>query len=189
MKWLQNQDLVSVADFEEAENTLKLRQVNVDIAAANLQAAATGAKEQKLDWRKTRILALQEELHMLGERLDRSAISSPLAGRFSAVSSEDTLAVVCDTTAYIVLIPARWQDRGYIALLQEVEVRIEGTDQRLKGEIAQLGTRVYTINGQQFLPIKALVWDRVGLLVPGLVVHCSIRAPAPWGFIQRILTA
>ena len=120
MKWLQNQDLVSVADFEEAENTLKLRQVNVDIAAANLQAAATGAKEQKLDWRKTRILALQEELHMLGERLDRSAISSPLAGRFSAVSSEDTLAVVCDTTAYIVLIPARWQDRGYIALLQEV---------------------------------------------------------------------
>lgn len=183
---LREQALLSPADFEAAQNELALRQVKVDIARASLQSMATGAKTQEVNWRQVRVQALRDELDLLQRRLDGTSILSPLAGHLS--SQRDTLAVVRDTTAYIALMPIRWRDRTQLALGREVAFEVEGTDELLRGRIAEIGAQIQVVNGEQFVAVKARIESGHAALVPELVVQCVLETAAvgPWEFIRQI---
>jgi hypothetical protein len=191
LRSLREQDLVPQAAFEAAENELALRRMKVDIAAASLQSVKTGAKERELQWRQTRVRGLRAELDLLQQRLEQSTILSPLVGRISSTSARDTLAVVRDTISYIVLMPIRWEDRDYLKVGLEMEFQIEGADRRLSGRIASVGDQIQVINGEQFLPVKALISPDEKALVAGLMVRCVLKRAAvgPWEFIWRLFAA
>jgi hypothetical protein len=187
--WLRQ--AIADVEFEEAEQALTLQQLQVEIAQARLWAMETGAKSEELDWRKARSAALREELEVLEERLENSVLLAPIGGKVFAPGASDTLVVICDIAAYVVLLPIRWKERVHIALDQPVEMRIEGAEQSFSGAIVQLGETAFSVAGQQFFLVKAFIQDSSGLLAPELVVRGAIVAAAvsPWEFIRRLLQA
>lgn len=175
---LFDQNLVAGAELEIAMTTLKVQELQFAIAAAQLQTAQTGAREAEVEWIRTRTAALQEELDLLERRAEIATLCAPLRGRFAGAFSGDTLAVIQDTAAYVVLMPVRWTNRSQLAPGQTVELQIEGSAARPTGAIEYLDRIARTaLDGRQFLSARVLVADSTATLVPGLVVRCAIHCP------------
>ena len=187
---LFDRDLVAAADLEIAATALKLDEIQIDIDAAQLQTALTGAREQEVEWIRARIAALQKEIDVLARRQKTATLRAPLPGCFVGALSGDTLAVIQDTTAYVILLPVSWKDRRQVTLEQQVEIRIDDSFEPLTGRIETLDRIAHTaLNGRQFLNARALV-DEVADLAPGLLVHCSIPCPPVdlLGYLWRFFT-
>ncbi len=189
LKGLWRQQMISNAELEEAKNILALQQIQESRGRAQVQAVESGSKEEELDWRRSRILVLQEELNILGERLEKSVIHTPIGGRVATLAAGDTIAVVHDTTAYIALVPIRWRERVRVVPQQRVEVPIEGANRTVSGRIIQLGKTVHTVGSQQFFATKVIIEEGGEVLAPGLVVRCSIieKPVSPWELVRRLL--
>ena len=189
---LYDRGLVAVADLEIAVATLELDEIQIDIAAAQLRTVSTGAREQELEWISSRIAALQREIEVLARKQRVAVMCAPLAGRFVGALSGDTLAVIQDTTTYVVLLPVRWEDRRRVSPDQRVEVRSVDSLEPLSGKIRALDRIAHVaLDGRQFLSARALV-EKVGPdLVPGLLVHCSIPCPRVGiiEYLRRFLTS
>jgi len=184
---LLQREVATPIELETAENALALSGIRIDIAAAQLKIASTGAREQEQDWRRARIEALRDELKLFAARLEDAVITAPLNGRIAAVASGDTLAAIQDTASYVILLPARWSDRGYLAPGQQIEIQVDGRQETITGAIKELGHTAFAFNGKQFFKVKAIITDDCGQLAPGLVVRCSISTDPlePWEFVQR----
>ena len=175
---LYDRDLVATADLEIAATALEVDEIQIDIAAAQLQTALTGARKQEVERIRARIAALQGEIGVLAQRQKTATLRAPLSGRFVGALSGDTLAVIQDTTAYVVLLPVSWKDRHQVTLAQPVEVRTDDSSEPLTGRIETLDRIAHAaLDGRQFLNARALVEQAAADLVPGLLVHCSISCP------------
>ena len=187
---LFDKKLISEADFEIAETTLRLYEIQMDIAEAQLQTVQTGVREEQMDWVRSRIGALQEEIEILEKRLSASTLTAPIAGRVVRFFLGDTLAVVQDTTSYVVVLPMKWKDRNHIALKQQVELKIDGVFDGLTGTIEQVGNTAQVLNGEQVFGVKAIIEDEKMNLASGLIARCSIScAPVrPYEYLRRFFT-
>ena len=187
---LAERKFISDVDMEIAETALRLYEIQVDIAEAQVRTVQTGVREEHVDWVRSRVTALQEEIEMLEKRLAASTLTSPIAGRVPRSFSSDTLAVIQDTTGYVVVLPVKWKDRDHIELKQPVELRLGGFGHSLVGTIESMGNRVHVINGQQIFGVVAIVEAEKGKLAPGLIVRCAVScAPVrPFEYLWRVLT-
>ena len=187
LRKLWQRQLISDAELDQARNTLDQQRLQEEWAEAQVQVVRSGSKEQELEWRRSRILAMQEELGILGARLEKAVIRGPIGGLVSTLASGDTIAVVYDTTSFISLMPVRWQERGHVARRQPVEIPLAG--KVLPATIVHIGQTAHSVGGQQYFSTKALIEGGRGLLVPGLVVRCAIVAApvSPWQFLLRLL--
>ena len=188
---LFSRDLVAEVDLEIAANTLKLYEIQIDMATAQLHTARTGAREPEVDWIRARIAAFREEIEVNARRRQTAALKSPLSGRFVGALSGDTLAVIQDMAAYVVFLPVPWKDRHCVAPGQSVEMLIDGSSEVLKGRIEYLAPKAHTaVNGQQFLVARALVEDAGAEMAPGLIVRASVAcAPVgPLEYLRRFFT-
>jgi hypothetical protein len=187
LRKLWQRQLISDAELDQARNTLDQQRLQEEWAEAQVRVVRSGSKEQELEWRRSRILAMQEELGILGARLEKAVIRAPIGGLVSTLASGDTIAVVYDTTSFISLMPVRWQERGNVARRQQVEIPLAG--KVLPATIVHLGQTAHSVGGQQYFSTKALIEGGRDLLVPGLVVRCAIVAAplSPWEYLLRLL--
>lgn len=190
LQGLFDKKLIPEADFEVAETTLRLYEIQMNIAEAQLQTVQTGVREEQTDWVHSRIAALREEIEILEKRIHASTLTSPIAGRVACFFSGDTLAVVQDTTGYVVVLPVKWKDRKKIALKQQVELKIDGVFDGLTGTIEHVGSMAHVVNGEQVFGIKAIIVADRRNLASGLIARCAIScAPvSPYEYLRSIFT-
>jgi len=62
LQTLFRKKMVPESDMEVAEATLRLYEIQVDLAEAQLHTVQTGAKEEQIDWVRSRIRSLQNEI-------------------------------------------------------------------------------------------------------------------------------
>jgi hypothetical protein len=178
LRALLDRSLVSRADVELGASTLRLNELQQDIAAAQLRTARTGVRQPEVERLRVRVASLQEEVDLLARKAEAATVRTPLSGRFAGPLSGDTLVVVQDTSAYVVLLPIGWERRHQVAAGQPVAVQLAGSAAPLAGTVEQLGRTAYTaLDGRQFFNAKARIEDPAGDLAPGLIVRCSITCP------------
>ncbi|MEW6752926.1 MAG: HlyD family efflux transporter periplasmic adaptor subunit [Candidatus Latescibacterota bacterium] len=189
MQRLLGRNAVSATDLEEAVNLLALHEVEMERAAAALGLARSPERSGELDWRRARIQALERQLETLGRWVAETQLVTPLSGRVAGAPSGDTLAVVQDTSAYLVLIPVRWEERGSLALGQRVEVAVGPGQGPAVARIASVGRTAHMASGRAYLAVRALVEEGGEALLPGLVVRCSLCASplVGWEYLRRSL--
>ena len=186
---LFNRKLAVLADLEIAQTRLKLDLLRSDIAAAQLETALAGAKEEELDWIRARIAALRENLDALSRHRHAAILRAPVAGRFAGAFSGDTLAVIQDTTAYVLRLPIRWDLRPQVAPGQTVATPIKG--RTASGVLARLESMAHSApDGQQYLTAVAHFANSTTDLIPGLVVPCSISCSplSLFEYLRRFFT-
>ncbi|MCE5250846.1 HlyD family secretion protein [bacterium] len=174
---LAEKKMIPEADMEREETTLRLLEINTDIAKARLITAQTGSKKEQNDLVRARITALRDEIDVLEKRLRLSTITSPISGRLVRFSRSDTLAVVQCDTRYAVVFPARWEDRTDIVPHQRVRLSVEGLETQPEGEIEHLCQNVFVVNGRQLLRVAAVIEEGTTELSPGVIANCSVICP------------
>ena len=174
LRELLDRQMIPTTDLQEAENLLTLHRISLERAGAQLIAIRTGAKEQELAWRRARVSAARDELAVLERRLRDSTFTSPLAGRVTSSASPGAIVAVHDTTGTIVVLLAKWSDRGAIGKAERVEIRRDGSADILVGSILHLGGTARTLAGRQCFEVRVLVADGGPGLAPGLAVRAAI---------------
>lgn len=190
LRTLRERGLVSEEEAETSKSTLEIYRLNAAAAEAGLQSVKTGSKKEQIALCQSRIDALEEEIKTVRRRLEHLTVVSPLSGVVLRSFWADTLVAAADTTSYVVVMPVRWEDRHYLAPLQEVTVNIAGLSPPPYGKLAQLGGEAQILAGRQILLATATVSGARGL-APGLMAQCSIACdPTPLlEYLRRTLAS
>ncbi len=172
---LAEKDMLAPAEMERAQTTLQLLEIQANTAEAALTSVRTGYKKEQIDLSRARIQTLREEIHVMEKRMGYSTILTPVSGRLFRFAGSDTLAVVQDTTRYVLVLPVKWEDRVHLRPGQTVTVTVEGTGMRTSGTIKHVGNDIRIIGGSHLVRAVAEIPGNGGGLAPGLIVQCSIR--------------
>lgn len=175
LKSLQDKSMIPPADWEREQTKLQLYEIQVNTAEASLNSVETGLKKEQIDLVRSRIHALQEEIYVMEKRMRFSTILTPLSGRLVRFAGSDTLAIVQDTSHYVVLMPVKWKDRHNLRLHKNVSIKVDGLNIQPTGMIEHVSNNVFVINGSHIMSAAAVVEDSIHDLAPGLIAQCSIN--------------
>jgi hypothetical protein len=170
----RDRGFISDEEFDEAQSALRLYELNISIAEAELDAARTGERHQQVDVIRARITALQNEIEMLEVRMDEYTLVSPIDGRLRRSFSSDTLLIISDVSSHIVFIPVRWQDRHRIAVGQEVTLQVHGDRVRMSAKIVEIDSAVRTIGGQPTVIAVARMEETPYPDIAGISVRATV---------------
>lgn len=185
---LYQQGLTSRELYEIEAGRLKLMEINIAIAEAQLQSAHTGAKREEIRLARSQIEALRREIAAVERRSAQYVFTSPIDGKIARLFSDDTLLTIYDTTAYIVFMPIEWQNYQYLAPLQEVNLQFSGADSQQSGRLLTFDRSVHNLNGRQVV-FAALRIDNRQRLLSGMLQKCVIwaRPVTLWEHTKRFL--
>jgi hypothetical protein len=165
---------ISAEEFDDAESALRLYELNISIAEAELDAARTGERHQQLDMDRSRIEALTQEIETLERRLADYTLVSPISGTLRRSFSSDTLLIISDVSSHIVFMPVRWQERHRVEVGQAVTVQIPGDRTRMDATVIEVDSAVRTISGQPTVVAVARLENSPFRDVAGITVRCSV---------------
>ena len=100
---LREKDLISLEEFELAENRTELLDIQIDIARAQLDAVKSGDSPAEVELIKSEIDGLRKNIEIIQSRRESFSIVSPISGVVSKSYSRDTVLVVYDTSISIVV--------------------------------------------------------------------------------------
>jgi hypothetical protein len=165
---------ISAEEFDEAESALRLHELGISIAEAELESARTGERYQQIDMDRSRIEAIEREIATLERRIDDYTLVSPISGRLRRSFSSDTLLIVSDVSSHIVFMPVRWQDRHRVRVGQTVRVSIPGDRTRMEATVVEIDSAVRTISGQPTVVAVARLENSPFPDVAGISARCVI---------------
>lgn len=168
-------ELVSPQELEAIETAAEVAALREQIARAELARVESGLRPEDLAALRARIAALEGEVAVLKERVGRFALTSPLSGRITPAFSMDTLLIVADTTARVVLLPVRAGERPMIKPGQRVDIAGPFPGGSAAGTIRHLDPAVKTIGGHEVVFATVSVDDGGGDWPDGAMVRCTIH--------------
>ena len=173
-KALFERDLISQQEYEISLGTTNLYEINVEIAASQLLTVQSGAKSEQIEYIRSRINSLQNEIQILREKSSLLQLISPISGIVFRTFSADTLLTIGDTSEYIVIMPVKWWEREYIENTQRIEVKISNVSDPLYASLEYLDMSIHMIKGNQIMFATASINQNTNKLAPGLSAECSI---------------
>ncbi len=149
-KMLFEDSVISLQDFEIAENTLQVKAISAQIAAARYQSAITGEKPEQEQLLLAKIDATTWQLEQVKQRLANFSMQSPFNGIVltnRGTASKNTLVRLADTTNYVAVIPLEVKHTSLITPRQQVTLTSNG--QVIEGFIAAIDNTVQFVDGKQ----------------------------------------
>jgi|WetSurMetagenome_2_1015567.scaffolds.fasta_scaffold90403_2 hypothetical protein len=174
-KALYQRQLITQEEYDIAENENRLLAIEVDIARTKLEAARTGSKPEEIEYLKTEIAALTDQLNALEQRIASFSIVSPISGNISRVYSPDTLMIVSDVSEYVVLISIQCSESQYVMPGQDVQIDSEGKNGIVPGHMVLMDAATHFINRQQSCMGTAMIDSGPSNITLGLIGRCTIR--------------
>jgi hypothetical protein len=190
-KSLFERNMISQQEYEIASREAALSAIDIQIAKARLQSVTTGAKREQVVYDRTRMLALQREIVALERRRSLGTLVAPLTGIVMNVASNDTLLIVADTAAYVVMMPVGVREREFLSHEQPVALTTRETGRLPNAVITTIDNSVYTLNAGQVVFVTALLDHTAPTLLHGLTAQCTIECTAipPREFVARTVRA
>lgn len=171
---LFKENLISEEEYEVSQLSFQVTRIRKSIAEAELQTVSTGAKQEQLDYLRTNIDMLQEEMRILRERIDSFAFISPISGIIRRTFSGDTLITIADTASYVLFMPLELSDLPLVSKKQTVEINPMIKGDSIYGEIMNINNEVHTINSRQVVFVTASIDAKDREILPGLITHCKV---------------
>jgi len=168
--------IASAQEWEEVQGKLRLKELNLDLAEADLRIMSSGAKPEKLEEVRVSIAGYEEELAALEIMLEAQEITCPISGRIMMGSSEGPLlsAGSVDSMLVKVLLPqhkARYPEPGLT-----FTARIPGAG-NFEGEILRVDRRPLATEVGTFLFAIGQISNSQGHLEAGMQgraeIHCG----------------
>ena len=175
---------------EDAGSARRLAAAGAAAAEARLEAVRTGARAEAITLARTRLASLEQEAATLAERFEMGTLVAPISGMTYRVFSPDTLLMVADTSAYTVVLPIRWSDRGRVTPGQEVVLRVSEWGEQPHGRIVDLRETAPRAAGQTYVLAAAEVTAGKERLKPGLLVRAVIETESVslLGYARQLAT-
>ena len=136
---LAEKSMIPEAEMEREQTELQLFEIQANTAEAALNSVQTGYKKEQIDVTRARIQSLREEIYVMEKRMRYSTILTPIDGRVFRTAGSDTLAVIQDTTRYVLVLPVKWKDRKLLLPNQKVTITVDGIDIPVAGRIERVG--------------------------------------------------
>lgn len=165
--------VIPLAEFELAENALKLARINAQIALNELNAVKTGQKSSALTLVEERIKSYEKEIKRLEKQKNLYTIVCPISGivRYDELTSGIK---VSDNSHLILKIPVLYQNSQFLSKISSVEFTTPGELVRIPVTFTGFEENISLIQNQQFVIAKAITTGECNDIYSGMVVKCKI---------------
>jgi len=111
---LLQDNLISQAEWEQAEAEYKLLALNVSIAKAKVRTVQSGDKTEMVDVFRSQIMSIENQIHLLEAKLAAEAIRTPISGILLDSYQEGTLCSIAKIDTMIAQTPINQKNRYYV---------------------------------------------------------------------------
>ncbi|MBN1299985.1 MAG: hypothetical protein JW995_02115 [Melioribacteraceae bacterium] len=191
-KALHERDLISQEEYDIAEGAVNLFKINVDIAEEMLKTVTTGAKEEEIDFIKSRIDGLSKQINVLEKKFSDFVIQSPVNGIIERIFSSDTLLIISDTTEFLCFFPVMIEDAKYLRTGLDVVIESSTLDITTRGILESIDKSIQPAAQNQYLVASARITDDGNKIIPGLNIEGYVKSESKilreyiWLFIRNL---
>jgi hypothetical protein len=175
LKALFERGLVSQEEYEIAQGTAELNDINIEISKATLESVETGEKPELIKYFSSQVASLEKELAVLEKRYNGFTLRSPISGTVDRQTNSDTLLVINDISDFVIIIPVNILERKYINLPLNVDVYLNNKKQNIKTELILIDNKVRLLNGVQVAIGSTRLSGDLKPLIPGMMVDCYLN--------------
>ena len=174
-KALFESNLISQQEYEIAEGTAALNDIEISIAEAQLKSALSGAKNQQVDLIKQKINAYEDEIAVWQNRLSDDKLICPISGLITQMTDGDTLFVISDTSAFVILIPIKLQEKEFIKPDDIIKIELPFGQGYSEAKLKTIGHSVHYVSRTPVVYGTAIINDNANRLMPDMLVKCYIE--------------
>ena len=181
-KSLYETKFIPFQDYEISLNTLRLYEINVEIAESHLLTLQSGSKKEEIDTISSQIISLENLIDALLARHNDYTILSPISGKVIdpvSVNIFDTAAdtpvvTIGDISNYIVIIPVPLKVRQYIGLGQKIEIKLADSKIAHYADIIKISNAVQIMRDEQYVIVTGLLNPNGEDILSGTITRCDI---------------
>lgn len=190
---LMKDSVLSVQQFELAQNEFAVKQLAKKIAEARLLSVMTGEKPEQVRLIQAKIKATELQIKQTQERVALLTLTSPMTGKVALKRNfevSDDIVTVLDNNKYIGLAPILLAHADNFLVGDEVEVITFGKYKGLKGRIIQFDNVSQIVNRQPVIFVT-LEFDQFPVeLVPGIMLEIKLYGSQlnPRQYLSKVFT-
>ncbi|MCC5916495.1 MAG: hypothetical protein JJU02_04120 [Cryomorphaceae bacterium] len=169
---LHRDSVISDQEFEIAENRLRVKEIDLDIAEARYRSITTGEKPEQELLLRSKILATEQQLEQVKDRLAQLTLRSPISGMVihQHSGSDNRIMAIADTSNIISLCAAKSHYQGQIFPGQTAYTTLGG--KIYEGKVIAVDNSMQFINGHSAFFVRVAFPG--GELPPGAVLDVDI---------------
>jgi hypothetical protein len=171
---LYRDSVITPADFDMYENSLKLAEINTQVAHDALMALSTGEKDPVVNLSEQKIISYEKELQRLENQKDQYTIATPVSGLLSYNTEIGGIIKVSDIRNLLLKIPVAYQHSSYLNSLYKVTFSTPDNKITVNATFKGFDENVNLIQNQQFVIARAVTTEPTPGIYPGMVVKCRI---------------
>lgn len=178
-KELRQRHLISQQDFEQAEATLRLYRINVDLHNARVSAVKTGEKQEQIDVVRAQLKGLYAQIDLVEEKISNETIVTPISGVITNPRDSTMLCRVEKLDTLVCFIPVPEHQIKYVQIGQRVSIQSNASDVELPVcSVDEIGNRVYFINARPTFIVKSVLKNPDLSIQPGSTGQTAITGPS-----------
>lgn len=168
------EDLIPQLEYEQFKNAHDLAKINSELAYKSLETVSTGEKSEILAVIQSQINTLEERIVNLKQKKDKYIIKAPFSGIINYYQDSIDLIKIKDPSNYIVKIPVKVYEIGYVDLDDKVELSIDKTDNIYNAVITNIEDEIRIRGRHQYFLVTARVTNPDKFIRPGMICKASI---------------
>lgn len=168
------EDLIPQLQYEQFKNANNLAKINLQLAQKSLETVSTGEKSEILEVIQSQIRTLEERIANLEQKKDKYIIRAPFSGLINYYQDSTDLIKIKNPSDFIVKIPVKVYEIGYVDLNDIVELSIDKTDKIYKAVITNIEDEIRIRGRNQFFLVTARVTNPDKFIRPGMICKASI---------------
>lgn len=168
------EDLIPQLEYEQFKNANNLAKINLELAEKSLETVSTGEKSEIIDVIKSQILTLKDRIAILEQKKDKYIIKAPFGGIINYYQDSVTLIKIKNPSSFIVKIPVKVFEIGYVDINDKVELSIDKTDNLYNAVITNIEDEIRIRGRDQYFLVTAKVSNPDKFIRPGMICKSSI---------------
>lgn len=171
---LYKQNLISKGEWEIAEATHDLNQLNIALQEAKMKVVQSGERIEAIRVIEADITNLENQIGVMQEKLSFETIKSPIYGIVTDPGFDSVLCHVSQLDTVVVQIPIRSEQRKYLKLDQVIKIYSFDEHLNLTGKVDMIGNHARIINSRPMFVVSSLIENPESKLLPGMAGYAKI---------------
>lgn len=182
-------DLISQLQYEQYKNAYDLAVINQNLAEKSLVTVSTGEKPEIVQVFQAQVNSLEKQIRTLELKQSKFSIEAPFSGTINYYLDSINLIKIRDISDYIVKVPVKVFEIGYVNVGDTVELEISKTNKLYKAVVSNIDDEVMVRVQDQYFVVTAHILNPDKFLHSGLICRATIYADKIpiYSFVKRKL--
>lgn len=174
IKGLYQEEVISRAEYDNAENALRLAQVNLNMAKQNKVNLSSGSKPETVLLAEARIKSIEQELRFAKSKGTSYTITSPMSGVLHFAPAATEVLTITDTSELVLSFPVDVVNNVYIDPETIVKFRNPRSGKTLESQIYARDDKVQLLNQREVIFTRSLLKNNKTAITPGLSLPITL---------------